>query len=525
MRKLVPLHLGEENAMEHQEPKQNELRTTQNAGANQGAEGPSLRHKVTTGLFWTYAERILAQIVTTVVSLVLARLLSPDDYGAISLVMVFISICEVFVTSGFGNALVQKRDADALDFSSIFYFSMFLAALLYGVLFAAAPFVAGFYRSEILCPVLRVLGVRLLLSSFNSIQRAYISKRMAFRKFFRATVIGTVISAFVGIGLALFGFGVWALVGQYLTNSLFDTVILFFSIDWRPKRMLSLERLKGLVSYGWKLLASSLIETVYYNLRSLVIGKLFSEADLAFYDKGRHFPEIIALNANSPITAVIFPAIANVQDDRERVRMLTRRSIRVSIYIMCPLLMGMAAIAEPLVQVLLTDKWLPCVPYLQIACFNCLIIPINTANLQPVMALGRSDLYLKLEIIKKVVGISILLGTVVCFRSVIAIAVGTMVNSVLELIINSSQNKKLFGYSLLEELRDILPTLLLGMGMSAVVLLIGRLELPAAALLALQIAAGAAMYLGVSYLVRMESFVYILDIIKGLLAKKRAEKN
>ena len=284
----------------------------QSSGAPGQGEKGTLRGKVTSGLFWTYAERILAQGVTAVVSIVLARLLAPDDYGIISIVSIFISICEVFVTSGFGNALVQKKEADDLDFSSIFYFSLGIAAVLYAGLFLSAPLIANFYGNGLLGPVIRVLGVRLLLSSVNSVQRAYVSKRMAFRKFFRATIFGTVVSAAAGIAMACLGFGVWALVAQYLTNSLIDTVVLFFSIEWRPKRMFSLERMKGLVSYGWKMLASSLLEAVYNNLRSLIIGKKYSEADLAFYDKGKHFPELIVLNINSSISSVIFPAIANV---------------------------------------------------------------------------------------------------------------------------------------------------------------------------------------------------------------------
>ena len=493
----------------------------QSSGAPGQGEKGTLRGKVTSGLFWTYAERILAQGVTAVVSIVLARLLAPDDYGIISIVSIFISICEVFVTSGFGNALVQKKEADDLDFSSIFYFSLGIAAVLYAGLFLSAPLIANFYGNGLLGPVIRVLGVRLLLSSVNSVQRAYVSKRMAFRKFFRATIFGTVVSAAAGIAMACLGFGVWALVAQYLTNSLIDTVVLFFSIEWRPKRMFSLERMKGLVSYGWKMLASSLLEAVYNNLRSLIIGKKYSEADLAFYDKGKHFPELIVLNINSSISSVIFPAIANVQDDRERVRQLTRRSIRVGVYLMCPLLLGLATVAEPVVRLLLTDKWLPAVPFLRIACFNCLLYPIHTANLQPVIALGRSDIYLRLEIVKKAVGLSVLAASVIFFDSVLAIAAGTLVFSLMALVINAWYNRALFGYGLLQELRDIFPTLALGAAMSGAVYLAGLLPLPLLPLLIVQILVGAAFYLGLSWLTRMESYRYIIDIAKGYLRRKR----
>jgi len=482
---------------------------------------PALNKKVTAGLFWSYAERFSSQIVTTIVSIILARLIDPTNHGVISVVMIFISICEVFVTSGFGNALVQKKDADDLDFSSIFYFSLGLAFVLVGILFAASPWIAEFYDMQLLSPAIRVMSLRLILSSVNSIQRAYVSKRLEFRKFFRATIVATLFSAVVGIAMAYAGYGIWALVAQYMVNSAVGTLTLFLTIEWRPKKMFSFSRTKVLVSFGWKMLASSLLETIYNNLRSLVIAKKFTEADLAYYDKGKHFPELIVLNVNASITSVIFPAIANVQDDRERVRQMTRRSIRVSIFIMCPLLLGLMMVSEPVVRLLLTDMWLPSVPYMQIACLNCLLYPIHTANLQPIIALGRSDIYLRLEIIKKVFGIGILIITLVFFDSVLAIAAGTFVFSLIALVINSSHNKELFGYSLWQELCDIFPTLLLGSAMCFVVWLVSLLQLPLVSELILQIAVGGAFYILAARLFRMESYFYIINIAKGFLRRKR----
>jgi len=494
---------------------------TQQQNEKQEMPQPSLSRKVTAGLFWSYAERFLSQIVTTVVSIVLARLIAPENHGVISVVMIFISICEVFVTSGFGNALVQKKDADDLDFSSIFYFSLGLAVLLFGLLFFTAPLIERFYDMALLSPVIRVMAFRLIISSVNSIQRAYVSKKLEFQKFFRATIVATLLSAVVGIAMAYAGYGIWALVAQYMVNSVVGTLTLFLTIDWRPKKLFSVARTKTLVSFGWKMLASSLLETIYNNLRSLVIAVKFTESDLAFYDKGKHFPELIVLNVNASITSVIFPAIANVQDDRERVRQMTRRSIRVSIFIMCPLLLGLMMVSEPVVRLLLTDVWLPCVPYMQIACLNCLLYPIHTANLQPIIALGRSDIYLKLEIIKKVVGIGILIITIVFFDSVIAIAAGTFVFSVIALAINSSHNKELFGYSLWQELKDIFPTIMLGAAMCVVVWAVGLLSLPIFAELVLQIVVGALFYIVCARLFRMESYFYIINIAKGYLRRKR----
>lgn len=479
-----------------------------------------LKNKVTKGLFWSYLERFSSQIVTLIISIVLSRLISPEGHGIIAIVYIFINISEVFVTSGFGNALVQKKNADELDFSSIFYCSLGVSLIIYLILFLGAPLISRIYKNDALTALIRVTGVQLFFSSFNTIQRAYVSRRLEFKKFFTSTFFGTVASAIIGIGMAYNGFGPWALVGQYLSNCFIKTLTLFFIVDWKPRLMFSFERAKGLIRFGWKLLASALLESLYTNLRSLIIGVKFSETDLAYYDKGKHFPEIVVNNVNASIVSVIFPAIANVQDDKERVRLMTKRSVQISIYIMTPLIMGLLAVSRPLVSVLLTDVWLPCVPFMRIACLNCLLYPIHTANLQPVKALGRSDIYLRLEIIKKIVGVAILAGSVLLFNSVEAIAWGTFVYSLACLVINSSHNKQLFGYGLLEEFRDMLPSILLGGAMVASVFAVSLLGLSPIVCLIVQVPVGAAVYLGLSRLTKYEAFSYVLDIVRKLFKRK-----
>lgn len=487
----------------------------------EGTPADSLRTKVTKGLFWSYLERFSTQIVSLLVTIVLSRLIAPEGHGIIAIVNIFISISEVFVTSGFGNALVQKKDADDLDFSSIFFFSLGVATVVYAILFICTPYIAKVYNNNLLIPLIRVMGLRILLSSFNTVQRAFVSKRLEFKKFFNATIIGTLISAVVGIGMAYKGFGVWALVGQYLSNNLINTFTLFLSIEWRPALRFSWERTKGLVSFGWKMLASSLLESVYANLRSMIIGVKFSETALAFYDKGKHFPELIVNNVNSTIVSVFFPAISSIQDDKERVRTMTRRSIQVSSYVMAPLVLGLLAVSDSMVRVLLTDVWLPCVPFLRIACLNCLLYPIHTANLQPVIALGRSDLYLRLEIIKKVVGLIILAASVLCFNSVLAIAIGTFVYSLACLVINSSHNGELFGYTLIDEMRDVLPAFSIGAVMVVSVIAVSYIKLPIIFGLIMQITSGAAVYILLSVIFKPESYLYLLDIVKKIILKKR----
>lgn len=297
---------------------------------------------IASNFIWRFAERCGAQLVSFLVSVVLARILAPEDYGTIALVTVFTAILQVFVDSGLGTALIQKKDADDLDFSSVFYFNFAMCLLLYAGMFIAAPYIAIFYEDMTLTPVIRVLSLTIVISGVKGIQQAYVSRNMLFKRFLFSTIGGTVFSAFLGIGLAYAGYGVWALVAQQLSNTIIDTLILWITVKWRPQKEFSWKRLRTLFSYGWKLLASSLLDTVYNNLRNLIIGKMYSSADLAYYNQGDKFPKIIVTNINTSIDSVLLPTMSNEQDDRKRIKSMTRRAIKTSTYVMAPLMMGLA---------------------------------------------------------------------------------------------------------------------------------------------------------------------------------------
>lgn len=482
-----------------------------------GEKNSQLKKHTLLGLFWMFAERIGAQSVSFVVSIVLARLLAPSDYGVISLVTIFIEICNVFVSSGFGNALVQKKEADNLDFSSVFYFSFFISLLLYSIIFFGAPYLANFYDMPIVCPIVRVMGIKIIIASFNSVQRARISRNLEFKKFFWSTIIGTVISAFIGVGMAYGGLGPWALVGQYMSNSIIDTVVLILTVRWLPRLEFSFNRLKGLISYGWKILVSALIDSLYENFRSLYIGKLYSAEDLAYYTRGKQFPAIIVNNVNSSIMSVLFPVMSKKQDNKAELRAITRRSIKVSSFIMMPIMFGLAAVAEPLVKLLLTDKWLSCVPFLQILCFNSALMPIQTANVQAIYAMGRSDIGLKLNIAKKTVGFIIIL--ISARISVLAMAYGGILIGVFASILNAAPNKKLLGYGYIQQIRDILPCVSISAVMAVVVLAIEMINLSPFITLVIQVILGFAVYVLLSMLFKIESFVYVINTLKPVFKK------
>lgn len=473
-----------------------------------------MNNRVISNFIWRFAERCGAQIVMFIVSVVLARILAPEDYGTIALVTVFTSILQVFVDSGLGTALIQKKDADDLDFSSVFYFNFTVCMILYIGMFFCAPYIAKFYKNLTLIPVIRVLSLTIIISGIKGIQQSYVSRNMLFKRFFFSTLGGTVFSAFLGIGLAYAGAGVWALVVQQLSNAAIDTLILWITVKWRPKKMFSWSRLKGLLSFGWKLLGSTLLDTVYSNLRNLIIGKVYSSSDLAFYNQADRFPRILVTNVNSSIDSVLLPSMSNVQNDHYRVKSMTRRAIKTSTYIMAPLMMGLAFCAPSIVQLVLTEKWLPCVPYLRIFCITYMFWPIHTANLNAINALGRSDLFLKLEIAKKTVGIILLLITMRI--SVLAMAYSMIVSSVSSQIINTWPNKRLLEYGYLEQLKDILPSILLAVFMGILVSFFKLTNWNVLTVLICQILSGALIYVLGSIILKLESFEYLINILKDL---------
>ena len=465
--------------------------------------------KLISNMIWRFAERSGAQIVSFIVSIILARLLNPSVYGTIALVTVFISILQVFVDSGLGNALIQKKDADHLDFSTVFFTNVFICVFLYIVLFFSAPLISRFYGKPELTSIVRVLGITLLISGVKNIQQAYVSRNLLFRKFFFATLGGTLGSAVFGIVLAYKGYGVWALVGQHLFNLIIDTIILWFTVKWRPRLEYSFLRLKSLYSYGWKLLVSSLINTFYNELRQLLIGKLYTSEDLAYYNKSRSFPSLVITNISTSIDSVLFPAMSKVQSERESVKYMTRMSIRTSSYIIWPFMFGLIAISEPLTRLLLTDKWLPIVPYMRVFCIGMAFQPIHTANLNAIKAMGRSDLYLKLEVLKKSFGL--LLLAIFLPYGPFSICCSNLIYALMAQIVNSFPNRKLLGYSYIDQLKDIIPFVMMSALMCLGCILIVQLNLPDIIVIFLQVIFGVVIYLVESILFKTDIFIMLKE--------------
>ena len=471
------------------------------------------------GLIWSFGERITAQLVSTIVTIVLARLLDPTHYGIISIVTVFITFCNVFVTSGMGSAIVQKKEVNDEDYNTAFFISLSIAIILYVVLFFAAPFVADFYEMSELKWVLRIMALRLPLASINSIQQAHVQRAMKFKRFFIATLFGTVLSGVVGIGCAVKGLGVWALVAQYLTNTTVDTIVLFFVEKWIPKFQFSSKKAKAIFSFGWKVLATDLVYTAEEDIRSLIVGKVFGSADLAYYDQGKKYPSILVNNLNSAINKVMLPAYSRSQDDLENLKKMLRKSIAVGIFVLAPVLLGFAAISDSFISVVLTEKWMLCSPYIKIFCFIYLTRPLETACHQALLAIGRSDIVLRIMIAINMVALVAVFIAVFCFNSVFLIAVGSLFSSFVSLTSFMAYSNKLIGYRLHEQLKDICPALLCSAVMGIAVYAIGQCEINKLVLLISQVIFGSVIYIVLAKILKIDAFQYLFGMVCNKIKK------
>ena len=476
--------------------------------------------KVISNLIWRFFERFGAQAVNLVVGILLARKLGPGPAGDIAVIMAVITILRVFADSGMANALIQKKDPDDLDFSSVFFFNLGFSLLLYGGLFLASPAIARHYQDLSYVPILRVLGLLVVVSGLYNVQQAYVAKTLQFKRFFFATLGGTLFSCALSITMAYRGCGIWSLVALQLSGFAVNTVILWFTVEWRPKRLFSFGRLKGLLAYGWKLLAASFLDTVYLQLYPLLIGSRFPKAELGQFDKGRNWPDQITQSINASIDGVLLPVLSAEQDDSTRVREMTRRAIKTSSFVMMPLMAGLAACASPLVHLLLGDDWMPSVGYMQIFCAIYAFYPLHTANLNAIKAMGRSDVFLVLEIVKKALETCVLLFTL--RYGVFAMALGQLFSSVAAQVINAWPNRKLLDYPYLRQIGDMLPAILLSAGMGALVWCVTRLGLPDLLTLLLQVPLGVALYVLGAWALKLDSFTYILEILKKFRARKEA---
>lgn len=472
----------------------------------------SFKHKVFLGLLWRGLERFGTQLAGLAISIVLARLLTPKDFGLITLIAVFIALAHVFIGGGFAQALVRKPDVSEADYNSVFYLSLVISVLFYVLLFALAPSIAAFYGEPVLIWILRFLSLQIIAGAFNSIQTAVLMREMRFQSSFWCGIITMLVSAIFGIGMALRGYGVWALVVSNLAGQAATTVVLWRLVRWRPVLIFSWSSVRELFGFGSKLLVSGLLDTAFNNIYNFIIGKLFNPTILGYYSRGQSIPNTLMTSVNGTISSVMFPALASCQHDRERLRAIMRRMIKTTTFFVFPMMFGLAAVAKPLVLILLTEKWLPCVPFLQLSCITYAFWPLHVANLQVINALGRSDIFLTLEVVKKALIIGVIIVT---FRfGVMAMVAGQAALSFASVFLNAWPNNGLVNYTIWDQCQDILPALLLSACMATCVLALRLIFAENGVLLLAQIVSGAVVYFISARMLKLESADYLLHILR-----------
>lgn len=482
------------------------------------ADKKSLRNKVIGGFVWKFAEHLSSQGVNLILSVVLARLLMPEEYGLVAMINIFIVFANVFVNGGFTASLIQKKDADDIDFSTMFYCTLTTSFIVYGIIYFSAPIIAAFYNMPDLVLLTRVYALSLIITSYQTIQRAYISRHMLFKKTFLSTTIGTLCSGLIGIVMAYLGFGVWSLVAQYLSNIIINMITLMTIIPWKPQLVFSCVRAKSLMSYGGKLLLSQLVSTTYKEISQLIIGKMYTPADLGLYNRGSHLPKIVNHNMDTTIRSVLFPAMSNYSDDIGRVKQILRRGIRTSSYISFFFLTLMATTSEPLVRILLTDKWVGCVPYMQLFCIYYMFLIISGYNVQALKAIGKSDEVLKLEVLKKPLFLVVIF--LAAQYSIMAVAIVSPLNALYAMMLNMQPTRKLLNYNFKEQMEDLQSAFLLAITVFIFTWPLTMLPFNDFFIMFIQILLGFSVYLSFSKLFRVESYFYVKSLIQNQLNKR-----
>ena len=418
----------------------------------------TLKEKTTKGLFWSFIDQFSTQGIGFIIGIILARILNPSDYGMIGMLAIFIAVANTFIVGGFGTALVQKSDRSQVDFSTVFLFNLVVALILYCMLFIAAPYIANFYKLPELTIITRVIGLTLIIGAISIVPRTILNINIDFRTQTKISIISIILSGSVGIVMAYSGYGVWALVIQSILSAILQTILLIYFIKWRPSFEFSKQSFKQLFGYGSKIVAATLIDTIYTNIYSLVIGKRFSAADLGQYTRAQQLESFPASNITNIIQRVTFPVLCSIQDDQTRLIDAYRKLIRMAAFLIFPLMFLLVLVAKPLIIILLTDKWLPAVELFQILCFSGMFYPIHAINLNILQAQGRSDLFFKLEIWKKSMGVFILIITLPLGLK--TMLWGQVASSFIALFMNTWYTGKLYNYGIWKQGKDIILYLL-----------------------------------------------------------------
>jgi len=482
----------------------------------------TLKNKIIGGFVWNLFQKIGTQLMSFVISIVLARILMPSDYGLIAMITVFTNIALVFINTGFSSAIIQKEDLSDADISTMFYSGMGLSFVLYGILYFLAPYIANFYKQPALTELFRVECLIVVIGAAYSVQQALIKRNLQFKKSFACGVVGVIVQGVTGIYLALRGFGPWALIYGTIVHYVVVCVLMWCVVDWKPKIVFSVKSFKSMFSFSVKMLAAGLLDSLFNNIRSIIIGAKYSSSDLAYYNKGYQFPTLIMTQVDGAITTVLFSSLSKFQSDWERGLQVLRRSLKTSLYVCTPLMAGMCAVADPMIRILLTDKWADSIVYVRLVAIICMFWPMS-AQRHALNSLGKSGVSLKMNIIGKTMTITCLLLT---YRHSVQLMIASSIfSSIIGLFINACFYRKHLGYRLSDQIKDILPPVLLSAIMGFVTYSVMFLKLSSVLTLIIQIPLGIVVYICLSKLAKIDSFDYILSMAKEFLNKRNKQEN
>lgn len=478
-----------------------------------------LNLNITRGLIWSLAENLGLQAMQFVISIILARLLLPAQFGLIGMLSLFMAVAQSLLDSGFGSALIQKKDADQLDACSAFYFNLAIGAFLILLLWFSAPLIAHFYAQPILTNLTRLLSLNILINAFRLVPSAILTKQMDFRVIFKISVIAVIVSGTVGVILAFKGFGVWSLATQSVLETLLRTFLVWHASRWKPAWIFSLKSLKTMFAYGSRLLFSGLLDTIFNNVYQLFIGKVYTPIDLGYYVHAQSMETVAVQPTSSALGRVMFPAMVNIQDDKARMKQSYRKIMTIAMFFHFPLMIGLIVVAEPLITLLFTQRWAPSVPYFQLFCLVGLLWPLHVLNLNTLQVTGRSDLFSRLEVVKKVL---VVVAIAVTYRTgITALLYGQIATSVVSYFLNCHYSGELIDYSTVEQVRDSIPFLLIAIGMGIVMFFAGRAIHPDLPKLLVQVTAGATFYLSMDYLLGWSVLTEVLNLVHNAIRKPK----
>ena len=482
------------------------------------AEG-SLRNTTVKGVGWSFTDSILNQGITFLVGVVLARLLSPEEYGLLGILMIFIIVSESIVNSGLSNALIRKQDTQEKDYNTVFLTNLVLSFVMYAVLFFCAPLISLFFENDQLTNLLRVLGIAVIFNALSLVPNAKLSKKVDFKTVTYCSFAASVISGVVGIGMAISGYGVWALVGQHLSRQFVLSLAFWIAEKWLPKIQFSVQSFKELWNFGWKLLVSGLINTIWNEIYKVVIGKCYNPETLGQYTQAHFYSDLFSRNMTNVIQRVSYPVLSKMQDEKERMKQAYRLVIKVTMLVTFVFMFGLAGCAKSFIYVLIGEQWLPCVGYLQILCFSMALYPLHAINLNMLQVQGRSDLFLKLEIIKKCIGVvPLMLGIFVGIYWMLGCSV---ITGWISYYLNAYYSGPYLKYSVWDQIQDLIPSMSLALGMGALVWLVGLLPLSPYALLPIQIVIGAIIVFSTCEWSKLEEYMQIKDIASNIIKRKK----